>query len=295
MSTQTDTQTQSEASQTDTAQVDTPQTEPPQAETGPPTPLNSAQTLRFTREGEIGILTLDRPAKRNALDDQTISGLGEFFAHPPEGISAIVLSSTGEHFCAGLDLSEMTDRDAVAGLHHSRGWHTTMNAIAESAVPVIAVLQGAVIGGGLELASAAHLRVAEDTAYFALPAGNRGLFGGGVASVRVPRLIGLSRVQDMMLTGRAFDAAEAEAIGLVNYRVGDGQGAAKALELAASIAANSPVTNYAITQALPRIVESGRDEGYMMEALMAAVAQSSSEAKELMRSFLDGSGPKVTK
>ncbi|QUL78510.1 crotonase/enoyl-CoA hydratase family protein [Brevibacterium sp. SMBL_HHYL_HB1] len=295
MSTQTETQTQSEDSQTDTAQVDTPQTEPPQAETGPPTPLNSAQTLHFTRDGEIGILTLDRPAKRNALDDQTISGLGEFFAHPPEGISAIVLSSTGEHFCAGLDLSEMTDRDAVAGLHHSRGWHTTMNAIAESAVPVIAVLQGAVIGGGLELASAAHLRVAEDTAYFALPEGKRGLFVGGGASVRVPRLIGLSRVQDMMLTGRTFDAAEAEAIGLVNYRVGDGQGAAKALELAASIAANSPVTNYAITQALPRIVESGRDEGYMMEALMAAVAQSSSEAKELMRSFLDGSGPKVTK
>src|SRR5699024_12454121 len=86
MSTQTDTQTQSEASQTDTAQVDTPQTEPPQAETGPPTPQNSAQTLRFTREGEIGILTLDRPAKRNALDDQTISGLGEFFAHPPAAI-----------------------------------------------------------------------------------------------------------------------------------------------------------------------------------------------------------------
>src|SRR5699024_2159189 len=254
-----------------------------------------AQPRHYARDGEIGILTLGRPAKRNALDDQTISGLGEFFAHPPEGLSAIVLTSTGEHFCAGLDLSEMTDRDAVAGLHHSRGWHTTMNAIAESAVPVIAVVQGAVIGGGLELASAAHLRVAEDTAYFALPEGKRGLFVGGGASVRVPRLIGLSRVQDMMLTGRTFDAAEAEAIGLVNYRVGDGQGAAKALELAASIAANSPVTNYAITQALPRIVESGRDEGYMMEALMAAVAQSSSEAKELMRSFLDGSGPKVTK
>ena len=253
------------------------------------------QTLHFTRNGEIGTLTLDRPAKRNALDDQTISGLGEFFAHPPEGISAIVLTSTGEHFCAGLDLSEMTDRDAVAGLHHSRGWHTTMNAIAESAVPVIAVLQGAVIGGGLELASAAHLRVAEDTAYFALPEGKRGLFVGGGASVRVPRLIGLSRVQDMMLTGRTFDAAEAEAIGLVNYRVGIGEGPAKAQELAASIAANSPVTNYAITQALPRIVESGRDEGYMMEALMAAVAQSSSEAKELMCSFLDGTGPKVTK
>jgi enoyl-CoA hydratase/carnithine racemase len=257
--------------------------------------LNSSETLHFTRNGDIGILTLDRPTKRNALDDATISSLGEFFTHLPEDISAIVLTSVGDHFCAGLDLSEMSERDAVAGVRHSRSWHTTMNAITDSAVPVIAVLQGAVIGGGLELASAAHLRVAEDSAYFALPEGKRGLFVGGGASVRVPRLIGFSRVQDMMLTGRTFDAAEAETIGLVNYRVGADEGRAKALELAASIASNSPVTNYAITQALPRIVESGRDEGYMMEALMAAVAQSSSEAKALMRAFLDGTGPKVKK
>ena len=83
--------------------------------------IGISDTLHFTREGDIGILTLDRPAKRNALDNETICGLGDFFAHPPEGISAIVLTSTGDHFCAGLDLSEMADRDAVAGLHHSRG------------------------------------------------------------------------------------------------------------------------------------------------------------------------------
>ena len=259
-----------------------------------PTTVDISDTLRFTAEGTIGILTLDRPAKRNALDDATVASLGEFFRTPPE-VSAIILNSTGDHFCAGLDLSEMAERDAVAGLHHSRGWHTTMNRITESQIPVVAVLQGGVIGGGLELASAAHLRVAEESAYFALPEGKRGLFVGGGASVRVPRLIGLSRVQDMMLTGRRFNAVEAEAIGLVNYRVGAGEGLAKARELAASIASNSPVTNYAITQALPRIVESGRDEGYMMESLMATVAQSSTEAKDLMRAFLDGSGPKVTK
>ncbi|TGD37679.1 crotonase/enoyl-CoA hydratase family protein [Brevibacterium aurantiacum] len=259
-----------------------------------PTTVDISDTLRFTAEGDIGILTLDRPAKRNALDDATVASLGEFFRTPPE-VSAIILNSTGDHFCAGLDLSEMAERDAVAGLHHSRGWHTTMNRITESQIPVVAVLQGGVIGGGLELASAAHLRVADESAYFALPEGKRGLFVGGGASVRVPRLIGLSRVQDMMLTGRRFNAAEAESIGLVNYRVGAGEGLAKARELAASIASNSPVTNYAITQALPRIVESGRDEGYMMESLMATVAQSSTEAKDLMRAFLDGSGPKVNK
>lgn len=259
-----------------------------------PKTTDTSESLRFTSEDDIGILTLDRPAKRNALDDATVAALGEFFRTPPE-VSAIVLTTVGEHFCAGLDLSEMAERDAVGGLRHSRSWHATMNAITESESPVIAVLQGGVIGGGLELATAAHLRVAEESAYFALPEGKRGLFVGGGASVRVPRLIGLSRVQDMMLTGRRFDAAEAESIGLVNYRVPSGEGQAKALELAASIASNSPVTNYAITQALPRIAEAGRDEGYMLEALMASVAQSSAEAKELMRAFLDGSGPKVRK
>lgn len=259
-----------------------------------PKTTDTSESLRFTSEDDIGILTLDRPAKRNALDDATVAALGEFFRTPPE-VSAIVLTTVGEHFCAGLDLSEMAERDAVGGLRHSRSWHATMNAITESESPVIAVLQGGVIGGGLELATAAHLRVAEESAYFALPEGKRGLFVGGGASVRVPRLIGLSRVQDMMLTGRRFDAAEAESIGLVNYRVPSGEGQAKALELAASIASNSRVTNYAITQALPRIAEAGRDEGYMLEALMASVAQSSAEAKELMRAFLDGSGPKVRK
>ncbi|HHX46599.1 MAG TPA: crotonase/enoyl-CoA hydratase family protein [Brevibacterium sp.] len=259
-----------------------------------PKTTDISESLRFTSEDDIGVLTLDRPAKRNALDDATVAALGEFFRTPPE-VSAIVLTTVGEHFCAGLDLSEMAERDAVGGLRHSRSWHATMNAITESESPVIAVLQGGVIGGGLELATAAHLRVAEESAYFALPEGKRGLFVGGGASVRVPRLIGLSRVQDMMLTGRRFDAAEAESIGLVNYRVPSGEGQAKALELAASIASNSPVTNYAITQALPRIAEAGRDEGYMLEALMASVAQSSAEAKELMRAFLDGSGPKVRK
>ena len=259
-----------------------------------PKTTDISESLRFTSEDDIGILTLDRPAKRNALDDAMVAALGEFFRTPPE-VSAIVLTTVGEHFCAGLDLSEMAERDAVGGLRHSRSWHATMNAITESESPVIAVLQGGVIGGGLELATAAHLRVAEESAYFALPEGKRGLFVGGGASVRVPRLIGLSRVQDMMLTGRRFDAAEAESIGLVNYRVPSGEGQAKALELAASIASNSPVTNYAITQALPRIAEAGRDEGYMLEALMASVAQSSAEAKELMRAFLDGSGPKVRK
>ena len=115
------------------------------------------------------------------------------------------------------------------------------------------MLKGAVIGGGLELASATHLRVAEPSTFYALPEGQHGLFVGGGGSVRVPRLIGAHRMADMMLTGPRVDAEEGQALGLSHYLVGPGEGLAKALELAAKIATNSPVTNFAVLQALPRI------------------------------------------
>ncbi|GGF94370.1 hypothetical protein GCM10007304_05250 [Rhodococcoides trifolii] len=250
-----------------------------------------SESLLFDLEGDVGVLTLNRPRKRNALNDDTIRALGEFFRSPPDGVRAVVLNASGDHFCAGLDLSELTERDAVGGLHHSRMWHKALGELADGAVPVVAVLRGAVVGGGLELAAAAHIRVAEPSAFFALPEGQRGLFVGGGASVRVPRLIGVARMQDMMLTGRVLSAQEGERLGLATYLVDDGL--VTALDLAEKIAANSPVTNYAVLQALPRIAEVGPEEGLMMESLMAAVAQSSSEAKERMGAFLDGSGPKV--
>ncbi len=86
-----------------------------------------------------------------------------------------------------------------------------------AACPVIAALKGAVIGGGLELACAAHIRVAEPSAYFALPEGQRGIFVGGGGSVRLPRLIGVARMTDMMLTGRVYSATEGASYGFSQY------------------------------------------------------------------------------
>ena len=94
-------------------------------------------------------------------------------------------------------------------------WHRAFERIERGRVPVVAVLKGAVVGGGLELAAAAHIRVAEPSAFYALPEGQRGLFVGGGASVRVPRLIGAHRMADMMLTGRVLDADEGHAAGSV--------------------------------------------------------------------------------
>jgi len=244
---------------------------------------------------EIAVIRLSRGAKRNALNDGLILALRDLFQNMPSSVRAAVIDGEGEHFCAGLDLSELQDRDAGQGLFHSRMWHAALECVQYGPVPVIAALHGAVVGGGLELASACHIRVADDTTFYALPEGSRGIFVGGGGSVRIPRLIGAARMTDMMLTGRVFNAQDGERIGLAQYLVPEGTAFDKAFELALRVAKNAPLTNYALTHVLPRIAEQPADQGFMTEAMMAAIAQSAPEAKERVRAFLEGRADKVKK
>jgi enoyl-CoA hydratase/carnithine racemase len=247
------------------------------------------------KKKEVAIVRLTRPAKRNALSDGLILALRDAFQNLPAGVRAAVIDGQGEHFCAGLDLSELKERDAGEGVHHSRMWHAALEAVQYGPVPVIAALHGAVVGGGLELASAAHLRVADATTFYALPEGTRGIFVGGGGSVRIPKLIGVARMTDMMLTGRVYNAEDGERVGFAQYLVAEGQALDKALELAGRIAQNAPLTNFALTHTLPRIAEQPADHGFMTEALMAAIAQSAPEAKQRVRAFLEGKAAKVAK
>jgi (methylthio)acryloyl-CoA hydratase len=257
-------------------------------------PVSLPASLRAEVRDDVAVLWLARPAKRNAINDATVLGIEAFFMNLPDGVNAVVLAAQGEHFCAGLDLAELTERSTVEGVQHSMMWHRAFERVEFGRVPVVSVLQGAVVGGGLELACATHIRVAETSAYFALPEGQRGIFVGGGASVRVPRLMGAARMADMMLTGRVYTAEEGYAAGLTQYLVGPGEGLDKALELAGRIAANAPITNFAVLHALPRIAEANPREGFLLESLMAAVAQGSDEAKERLREFLAGRAKKVT-
>ena len=245
------------------------------------------KSLQFKRRGAIGVLLLDRPQKRNALSDGMVEEIDACLGAVPEGVKALVLHGAGKHFCAGLDLAELSDRSAAQGMLHSRGWHRVFDHLQFGRVPVVAVLHGAVVGGGLELASTAHLRVAEASTFYALPEGQRGIFVGGGASVRVPRLIGAARMADMMFTGRVYSAEEGQAAGISTYLVPAGKGFAKGIELAERIAGNAPATNFALMHALPRIAELGQDAGLLMESLMAGIAQSEPEAKRRMKDFLE--------
>src|SRR5262249_23247368 len=161
-------------------------------------------SLRAERQDALAILHLARPEKRNALDDTLVRGIETFFTALPDDIKAVVLAGDGEHLSARLDLGELTPRDTAESVAHSRLWHRAFEQVEFGRVPVVSVLHGAVVGGGLELAAATHVRVAERSAYYALPEGSRGIYVGGGASVRLPRLIGVSRMTDMMLTGRTY-------------------------------------------------------------------------------------------
>jgi (methylthio)acryloyl-CoA hydratase len=257
--------------------------------------MTSHPDLQVEIDGDVAIVRLNRPAKRNALSDGLVLAVRDAFQGLPDTVRAAVLDGSGDHFCAGLDLSELKERDAGAGLHHSRMWHGALEEVQYGPVPVIAALHGAVVGGGLELAAACHIRVADATTFYALPEGARGIFVGGGGAVRIPRLIGAARMCDMMLTGRVYQAEEGERAGFAQYLVPQGEAFTKALQLAKRVAENAPLTNYALMHALPRIAEQPADQGFLTEALMAAIAQSAPEAKKRVRDFLEGRAAKVSK
>jgi (methylthio)acryloyl-CoA hydratase len=245
-------------------------------------------------QDELLFVKINRPEKRNAMNDELVLAIEQVFSHIPVGVKCAIIHAEGKHFSAGLDLSELRERTTVEALHHSRMWHRALETVQYGNVPVVAVLHGACVGGGLELAAACHIRVAEKNTFYALPEGQRGIFVGGGASVRLPKLIGMARMTDMMLTGRVISAEEGERIGLTQYLVDDDKGLEKGIELAKKIAQNAEMTNYALMHVLPRIVDSGQTEGLLMESMMATIASTSPDAQQRLKDFLEGRAKKVT-
>jgi enoyl-CoA hydratase/carnithine racemase len=251
----------------------------------------SREILTIDREDGVAILTMNRSDKRNAMSDDLLEAIEAFFARPPEGVRVVVLTGTAGHFCSGLDLAEHVARDAEGTMRHSRNWHRIMDVVQFGGLPVVSAMFGAVIGGGLELAAATHVRVAEPSTMFQLPEGRRGIFVGGGASVRVGRILGADRLVEMMLTGRKYGAEEGLVLGLTHYVVGEGEALARAREIAARIATNAPLSNYVMIQALARIEDMSKADGLFTESLCAALTQTSPDAQEGLNAFLQKREP----
>lgn len=150
-----------------------------------------------------------------------------------------------------------------------------------------------IVGGGLELAAAAHIRVAGPSTYFALPEGQKEIFTGGGATVRAARIISASRMVEIMLTGRMLDVQAGATFGLVREVSAPGACLASAMAIAKKLAANASLSNHAIVTSISRIPEMSSVEGLFAESLMAAVAQTGTDIQARLGSFVDRSLPKV--
>ena len=245
----------------------------------------SAPILLVERKEQIAIVTMNRPDKRNALSEALWAELKKTFETFDRDVRCVVLAGAGKHFCAGLDLSEHRHREPFESIFMSRFAHATLEAIQFGGRPVVTAMQGAVIGGGLEVATATHVRVADETAFYQLPEGRRGFYVGGGASVRVAKIIGSGRMVEMMLTGRTLDAAAGERLGLSHYVVPPGKALEKAIELANTIAKNAQIPNYLIVQAIPRIEDMSASDGLWTESIAQAVSMASEDVGEGIDAF----------
>jgi enoyl-CoA hydratase/carnithine racemase len=249
------------------------------------------QYVTYQLDGPIALIGLNRPSKRNAMSTALLADLEAAAFKAAAEARVAVIFGHGKHFCSGRDLVELLET-----LPHQdprmRWQPPAFRNISEADIPFVAAMQGAVIGGGLELAAACHLRVAEEDAFFALPEGRRGIFVGGGGSVRIARLMGVARVQDMMLTGRVVSATEAERWNLVQYVVKPGEALGRARELAATIATNSPRSNFATTRGLLHIEDVPQADGLFLERLMGAWV-AGPESTQRLSSFVDKTAPPI--
>ena len=253
------------------------------------------KNITITLDKEVAIVRLNRAAKRNALNAETIEELIAIFSVlPRSGTKAVVLCAAGDHFCAGLDLVEhhKEQRSAADFMHVCLRWHEAFNKMEYSGIPIIAALKGAVVGGGLELASAAHIRVADEGTYFALPEGQRGLFTGGGATIRVAGLVGKARMIDMMLTGRVYQQREAVDVGLCQYLVSDDT-ESKAMELAQTAATNPALSNFAICSTISHVQNMSALDASYMESVVAGMVNTQEDSHERLEAFANKSAARV--
>lgn len=252
--------------------------------------------MQIEEDDDVLLVTLDRADKRNALSAAFIEELCDLFewVRRSHAVRAVVLRAKGTVFCAGLDLFEhhVENRSATDFMYICRRWHAAFDAIQHCGKPVIGALNGAVVGGGLELASSFHIRVADQTTYFALPEGQRGIFTGGGATVRVVGLVGEARMIDMMLTGRVYTGQEAVSVGLCQYLV-EGSSFDKAMEIARKAAQNPPLSNFAITSGIAHIGNMAANDAFFAEAFIAGITNTQPASKERLAAFMNKTAAKV--
>ncbi len=246
--------------------------------------------VTYALEGEVALVGLNRDDVRNAINAQLLDELRDQVLRACEEARAGVIFSHGEqHFSAGLDLASVIERSKMPPprLRRRSNWHTTFDLISRDSIPWVSALKGATVGGGLELAASTHIRVADESTFFALPEAQRGIFVGGAGSVNIQRLMGYARMADMMLTGLVMSAQEALDANVVQYLVPANESLEKAKQLAVRIAENPPMVNWGVTAYLSRTGDMSHDDGMFAESLLGANVRSGQTTPRIEQ-FLEG-------
>ena len=252
----------------------------------------SESPILSTRHGRVGVITLNRPAQLNALNDALMDALGQALlgldADPD--IGAIVITGSDKAFAAGADIAVMADwsyMDVFQSGFITRNWET----IRQVRKPVIAAVAGYAMGGGCELALACDIVIAAESAQFALPEIKLAMLPGAGGTQRLPRAIGKAKAMDMCLSARMLNAEEADRYGLVSRVVPDAELQAVTLKLATQIAGYSLPALMAIKESVNRAHEASLTEGILFERRALHARFASADAHEGMHAFLDKRKP----
>lgn len=251
------------------------------------------QTITVEKRGKVAILTVNRPDKLNALNNQVhaegvaaLDGLRK-----DDAVRVLVITGAGEKsFIAGADISEFEGQTPVTQRNsfHER---SLFNSIDTFPKPVIAMVNGFCLGGGNELAMACDIRMASENAKFSQPEINLGIMCGGGGTQRLPRLVGEGRAMEMALTGDMIDAATAEKFGLVNHVYPADQLEAETMKLAEKIAEKAPIALQLSKEAVKFASRSNLDEGLRREVDLFAICFSTEDKKEGVAAFLEKRKP----
>jgi enoyl-CoA hydratase/carnithine racemase len=253
------------------------------------------ETITVTQQGRVAVISLNRPEAMNAISMQMRGELRSALdaARRDTAIGAAVLTGGGEKaFSAGMDLREFAKANADVPISEMKRFRWEQGeGIAAFDKPILAAVNGLAIGGGVELALLCDMIFAAEGSSFAFGEIKRGLMPGNGGTQRLQRRIGKPRALEMILTGRTVDAAEALAIGLVEYVVPKAELLDRAVALAEQMAANAPVALRTAKAAIHRGGEMSLEEGIRLEQDLAAFLYTTEDAKEGPRAFLEKRPP----
>lgn len=244
--------------------------------------------IKLEKQGHIGILTVSRPEALNALNSEALTELAARAAEvrADEDIRVLIVTGEGKAFVAGADIAEMKDLDAEAGRAFGLKGQAALSAIEALPIPVIAAVNGFALGGGCELSLCADIRIASEKAKFGQPEVGLGITPGFGGTQRLPRVIGLSKAMELILTGRMIRADEALALGLVDRVTAPEELMAEAVKLAETIAANAPVAVRNSKAAVRRFTGAALQNDLEAEAELFGACFATEDQKAAMGAFV---------